>query len=163
LVLTGWVFDIATLKSILPGLATMKPNTALCFMLAGGSLWLLNGEPTRLKRRLALAGASFVTALALLTLSQDLFGWNLGLDQLLFQDTPAAGSTAAPGRMSPATAFNFSLLGGALLLLDVKRGRGWWIAQRLALLASIVALLALVGYAYGVQSLYRFAPFSSMA
>ena len=163
LVLLGWVFDIAALKSILPGLATMKANTALSFVMAGASLWLLQGEPSSLKRRLALAGAIFVTLLALLTLSQDLFGWNLGLDQFLFRDTPPAGSTAPPGRMSPATAFNFSLIGGALLLLDVKRGREGWLAQILLLLAGMVALLALVGYIYGIQSLYRLAPFSSMA
>jgi PAS domain S-box-containing protein len=163
LVLLGWAFDIAALKSILPGLATMKPNTALSFVMAGASLWLLQGEPSLLKRRLALAGAISVTVLALLTLSQDLFGWNLGLDQLLFRDMLPAGSMAPPGRMSPATAFNFSLIGGALLLLDVKRGRERWLAQILLLLAGIVALLALVGYVYGIQSLYRLSPFSSMA
>jgi hypothetical protein len=65
--------------------------------------------------------------------------------------------------MSPATAFNFALLGGALLLLDIKRWAGWKAAQLLALLAGLIALLALIGYTYDIQSLYRLAPFSSMA
>ena len=41
IVLIGWIFDIAILKSPHPALITMKANTALCFILIGVSLWLL--------------------------------------------------------------------------------------------------------------------------
>ena len=38
LVLAGWIFDVALLKSVQAGWATMKPNAALGFLMAGAAL-----------------------------------------------------------------------------------------------------------------------------
>jgi len=156
-VLVGWAFDVGVLKSVLPGLATMKLNTAAAFSLGGVSLWLLQQAPAY--RRLAPAGAALVLLIALLTLSEYLFGWDLGIDQLLVEDP--AGAVA--GRMSLMTALSFLLVSGALLLLDVRRRNGQVMAQAAAMATGLTALLALVGYAYDVRSLYQFEPIGSMA
>ena len=40
LVLVGWLSGIRILTTIIPDYATIKPNTAFCFVLAGLSLYL---------------------------------------------------------------------------------------------------------------------------
>src|SRR5260221_9281841 len=40
LVFIGWWLHIPALTSVVPGLVTMKPNTAACFLLAGLALWI---------------------------------------------------------------------------------------------------------------------------
>ncbi len=41
MVLVGWTLDAGALKRILPGLVAMNPITAVGFVLAGISTWLL--------------------------------------------------------------------------------------------------------------------------
>jgi hypothetical protein len=121
-VLAGWCLEIALLKNVFPGLETMKANTALSFIFSGVSLWVLQ-TPQQIphKIRMAQVLALLVAALALATLSQDVFGWNLGIDQLIFQDRHTLGR-GTPGRMSPATAFSFLLVSGSLFWLRQAAG-----------------------------------------
>jgi|GEM_PF-1060535 PAS domain S-box-containing protein len=117
LVMFGWVLDSQALKSLLPGLVTMKPNTAVGFILAGLSLWLLHQEPVDDRRRqAALVLALVVFALGCLTLAEHLFEWELGIDQFLFRDTDPE-DRSHPGRMSISSSLGFVLAGGAIMLL----------------------------------------------
>ena len=118
LVLIGWMLDIEALKSVVPGLATMKSMTALLFILSGLSLWMQAREKGR---RIAQICTFIVTLTGLLTLGEYLFSTDFGIDQLLFRDT-AAGAIY-PGRMSPATALSFILIGFALTFLDSQPGK----------------------------------------
>lgn len=164
LVLAGWVLDIPTLKSVLPGAVTMKANTAVAFIAAAVALWLLAAEPRdRRVRRVAHVFALGVAAVGLLTLCEYVFGWEFGLDQLLFREPPGAPGTFSPGRMAPTTALNFLLLGTALVVLDARPPHGRRLAEGLALTAALIAVLALIGYAYSVPALYGIAHYTSMA
>ncbi len=162
LVLVGWISDSSFLKSVLPGLTTMKANTALAFILAGASLWILQRkEPSQKTRRVGQACAAFVAMAGMLTLSEYMLDLDLGLDQLLFKELSGAVITSHPGRMSPVTALNFALIGCALLLL--KTHRGILPGQYLTIGAALSSLIALVGYAYGEESLYSLSVYTSMA
>src|SRR5256885_2106773 len=160
LVLVGWALDIAALQSVFPGLATMKANTALCFILAGAALWLLQADLVGPRTRpIAQACASIVALIVLLTMLEYRVGWDLGIDQILFKDS--LGNP--PGRMSHSTAMSLLAIGAALLTLDLEVGpRKHRPSQYLLLLSALVGLLSLIGYAYGVQSLYSFGAYSSM-
>jgi hypothetical protein len=175
LVLLGWLFDIEVLKSFSPSnLATMKANTALCFVLSGLSLWLLlkrglGGQGglegqfriSNFEFRISRVCAVAVAVIGLLTLSQYFFGWNLGIDELLFRDLSNTVTTISPRQMGLNTATNFVLVGIALLLLGQRNRRSYWYAQVLSLIAALVSLQALIGYAYKVQVLYSNTPYTT--
>jgi PAS domain S-box-containing protein len=161
-VLVGWGLDNAVLKSVFPGAVTMKANTALAFVLAGMSLWLLGTDQASLRRRrIAVACAALVALIGSLTFAEYLFGWNLGIDQLLFQESSDAAGTSHPGRMAPTTALNFILIGAALALLDAARGIR--AVQLLVVLAGFIGLLGVIGYLYRVKAFYGIASYTEMA
>lgn len=73
-------------------------------------------------RLAARSAAAAVALLALVELSQYVFGWNAGVDELLFDDRTGAVGTSHPGRMAPNAALAFVLCGAALLLFDRSSG-----------------------------------------
>ncbi len=165
LVLLGWLLDIRALKAILPGFATMKPNTALCFLLLGAALWLLPkpGEDVRPWRRPAwIAPALIVALVAGVTLIEYGVAVDLWIDRLLFADAVAT-EAPHPGRMSPMTALAFALTSAALLLAGTRRAKARLPAQLFAAAAGLMALVAVLGYGYGVQALYQVGPYASTA
>jgi len=156
LVLSGWLFGLDVFKNVLPGLATMKANTALCFLLSGLALVL------RERHSLQLTCAGVVCALAGLTLAEYLTGADLGLDQLLFRDT-VDPHTLYPGRMVEATVLGFLLSGFSLLLLGTHGRSSCRAQQTLAVCVGMIGVVGVLGYAYDAQQLYRFVGYSSMA
>jgi PAS domain S-box-containing protein len=163
-VLAGWLFDIELLKRIHPAWATMKANSAFCFICAGLALWLLNLRPaTALKLRFAQACALAVTVVGLLTLGEYLFGRDLGIDHLLFREHGAEPGSPTPGRMGVETALCFVFLGIALVILDVETSRGRWPSQHLVLASACVTLFGFVGNFYGVAAGYGIVSRGSVA
>ena len=168
-VLVGWWRGIAVLTTIAPGLASMKPNTALAFSLAGISLWLYHSAQagSRGKRAvcrwLACLPAGIVGLLGLASLVEHLSGMSLGLDELLFPAALAATQLPNPGRMSLASAFGFLLIGLALFLVHGASREGRIGSQLLSLLAGLIGLVGLVAYLYGVPLLAGPDFYSSMA
>jgi PAS domain S-box-containing protein len=163
-VLVGWWLDLSALKSVFPGFVSMKGNTALAFVLAGVALVQLSGMPIPARR--AAVGrwlALLVALIGALTLCEYLFGWSLGIDELLFKDEPDAAATLVAGRMAPSTAVCFVLLGLALIGIEWEPRPSFRPAEPLALLAAFVSLISLAEYVVGAPILYGFSEYTRMA
>ncbi|MFA5825808.1 MAG: PAS domain S-box protein, partial [Gallionellaceae bacterium] len=156
LVLIGWMLDISALKSISPNWIAMKANTALCFVLSGLALWLKASDaihPKSLGRAIEQVMSGLVVLLSLLTLFEILASIDLGIDQWLFQEAANAIGTLSPGRMAPATALCFVMLGTALLLSS-QSPRQRSLITALAVATAIPALASGLIHLYDTDNIY---------
>lgn len=156
LVLFGWVFGLAPLKSVFSGLAAMKANTALGFILAGASLWAATLPRAAGRQPLMVARicGGAVLLLGLLVLAEYLTGVNVGIDQLLVREiTTLPGDV--PGRLALSTAACFTAFGAALMLLTLDKGGFVLVVHALASVPILVAGAALVSYGYDLEAFLR--------
>jgi len=137
--LLGWWVDHAALAVWLPGIANMTFNTALSFLLLAIACCIPNGlAPSCRTSRVGLA--CLVALLAALSLSQDILGLNLGIDNLLFDAQVSHLGSPYPGRMSPLTALGFLLCAGILILLNRRKQHLITLTHGLILLLGMLAL-----------------------
>jgi PAS domain S-box-containing protein len=151
-VLAGWAFDIAAMKSIQPGWVSMKANTAVGFVLIGIALILtapaseIFSHHFVIRTRLARLCSVLAGLTGLLSLVEYISGWNIGIDQWLFAEPVDAVGTSNPGRMAPETALCFVLL--AVWVVGNTRKNLW------TTLASVIAGLVVVALALAAMQSY---------
>lgn len=121
IVLVGWWLGIDGLKSLVPGLLTMKVNTALAFVLLGVGLLARSRAIGTRWHRLAVVPLVAMMLLSAAVGSQDLTGRDWGIDQWLFRELPGQIGTVQPNRMSPMTVISFLLTGTGVLLAGRSR------------------------------------------
>ena len=165
LVLIGWAQDIAIIKSIHPDWATMKANTALCFILIGLAMLISSPPSSILSIRLARFCALLCGLIGLLVLSEYLFGWNPGFDQWLFVELPQAMVTTHPGRMAPDTALCFLLLTAQLAIASDAHTSTMklWLTAILGSLVLALSLNVLLTYLTGDSNTFGYWGLNLMA
>jgi two-component system cell cycle sensor histidine kinase/response regulator CckA len=157
LVITGWAIGVHQLKSVAPAWPEMKLNSAVCVLLAGLSLRLLDAEPVgRGRRWAAQLCAGVVVVVGLATLCEYVVAVPLGIDAPFVGQSVSGDGALLPTRMSPVTAFALVLLGAALLSLDGRTAKGSRPAFALSLAAGVIGTIAFAGYLYGVTSFFAF-------
>jgi len=147
---SGWVLDVAALKSMIPGAVQMKANTAIGLVLSALALMSLSATRSTRYRVSRYALAAAVSLLGLLTLCQYLFGWQMHIDELLFRDN-ANAYNAVPGRMSPFTAWAFLMLGMGLAALRCPKAG--WLALAGGLQVALIGGVSLLGYLWNAAEL----------
>jgi PAS domain S-box-containing protein len=169
MVLAGWLWGIRPLTSLIPNYATMKPNTAFCFVVAGLALWLLRRPSTRVKSANPFHPpwgqicAFLVALVGVLTLGEYCLKLNFGIDEMLLQDPWTDLRVSPAGRMSIATAFGFFMLGSSLFFLGRKTSQDAIASQILALSGLVAAIFACLGYVYGDHGPYVVSFYTTIA
>jgi PAS domain S-box-containing protein len=156
LALLGWALDVGILRSLLPGVPDMKPNSAIALVLAGGALLSLPDEGRGGGAFWALTGG--VVAIGTLTLLEYVLGVDLGIDGLIW----SGGSGPHPARPAVNTSICLVLIGVALAL----HGAGGAVRARdqaPILVALAIAFLALIGYGLEEGDLSTIAGYQQMA
>ncbi|MCX6543696.1 MAG: PAS domain S-box protein [Acidobacteria bacterium] len=172
LVLVGWTLDIATLKSVVSGSVSVKPNTAVGFVLIGVALLLstlprspITRQPSTIFTRLARLCALLAGLIGVLTLAEYATDLSFGVDQWLFHETAETVGTSQPGRMSPEGALCFGLLAAAMWLATASRKPRWTlvVSAMLGVVVVSIALSACLSYSALNPGAYGWWSFTIMA
>jgi signal transduction histidine kinase len=164
LVMIGWWRDIESLRTIVPGLVPMIPNTALACIIGGiATIAAAHSDGYPQLREVARAFAVALTALGAAFFIERVWEINLGIDLLLFGDQMRASVWLPPGRPAVNSAILMIFDGVALLLADYRTIRGRRPTEALATLGALVAFTAILGYMYQARGLYSFGPMTAMA
>ncbi len=161
-VLVGWLFDVASAKSVMSGWRVMVPATAACFVLAGVAIVLAAGHSRRSPNLLAArATATIGIALPLLTFIEYSTGVRTGVESWFGISFDV--SSAVAGRMSPLTSLCFIVLHGAMIAVTLVRSRATVVARIAAGSTLLTAWLALLAIAFDSGRLADVPRFPGMA
>ena len=154
--LAGWFYHEPSLRTFWSTGTEMKFNTAVGLALLGASL-LLSFHPKKFLRAAGLFLATAMLVLTSLSLLEWLFGFNAGIDELVFKDTNLF-RTQSPGRMAPQSAATFILLALGIFFMRSTSGRRRGCSQGIALASLFFPSQALVGYALGNMAIAGIGP-----
>jgi len=155
LVIVGWLAHLRTLTNLHPSLPPMQFNTAVGFICCGiGFIFTCKGPGNVVRTAGALA---FV--IGSLTLFEYITGIDLGIDGLLYDQTPD------PNRMAPNTAICFTLVGATLVLISNDRIRNNTFITRAVFSSTIIVLsvAALIGYLFQIETAYGWGRLTRMS
>ena len=155
--LSGWLTGLRALTSGIPGLPTMKVNTALGFLTVAVGLVC----PYMRHAALRFRGAGLLVVLFMaLSLSQYYTGINMGIDEFFWSDPY---SVVFPGRPSQATCLTFVLI-GLLMVTTPGDGTGfsWWTSV-LMVTGALVPLTAIITYMTDVGAILASGFFETMS
>ena len=150
IILVGWYIGVEALPPLMGSLLGMKPMAALGLLLVATACIAVD------RHRVTLTLGLMTTLIGALTLAEFVFGRSLGIAELL----PGIEFGGRSAQMAPATAVSLILLGASVIASRAVRSAAM---LGFAFAALGVSLVAILGYAYGVSSLYSLGGYTSMA
>ena len=163
-VITAWVFNFPGLEDISTQYVSMRFNTALCFILVGLSLYITQREKKKYQEVIFLSLSIFLAAISALSLSQDIFNFNSGIDQLFVTDRYSiAEKYPYPGRMAISVSSCFLIFSMAFIGFSFKNQFLKIVSQYLLHLVTAISAVAIIGYLFGVELFYTLTNEGAMA
>lgn len=156
-VLAGWLFQQHWLVSHGAAMITTKFNTALCFLLAGTAFLFIVSEKWV---HIGLLLTAIILLISCITISEYLFHWNAGIDELFIKDHFTI-LPRIPGRMSIGTAMQFILMSFVLISIAFKKEQ--MITEILIIPIWAVSFIILVGYLYEMGKPFSFSGYSKVS
>lgn len=147
--LAGVLTGVQFLRTLVPGQSPALPNSAMGVIAAGvaGAL-RANAAASSVRRAVAFVLAFVALTIGVLSLAEHILAVDLGIDQMIPSESPRA----APGRSAIPAALALTLLGLALLTIDLRpRGR-IRPSEVFAILAAFVAFAAHAGQLFGASA-----------
>ncbi len=149
--MAGLWLHIDLLRSFHRGWSPMSPNSALCFVLSGAALLMMQGKEDRFRSLAAQILAALVALLATYSLVSFLAGQQPGLANLLFRSS--YGERTGATQIPLTTTLPFIIAGLAIASLRIQ-SRSWLsLSNWLALLVTDFALITLTGYAVNPRAI----------
>lgn len=165
LVLLGWIFQIEFLKRIISGFTSMRPITALCFILVSILIAFVhrgkNQELTKKEISATIVVIGILVTLAIATF----WGGADGVFEFLSLINPSLRLSQEIPKMSYVTGACFLLLAGALSLrLHRSENRKLIVIADVLNIAGLVVTIV-IGFSYllGIDHFYNHSPNASVA
>jgi len=145
LVLIGWMIHTDFLGLVVSGAVRMKFNTALGFLFSSIVLLLncFSGKTRTLHFVTGLLSV-IISLTGFLTLTEYIFSYNLGIDELFIKDETGTTGIYYAGRMSVWSAINFLLTGIGLLLLNKEKAATYQFFYLSGM--AFISLMMLIGF-----------------
>jgi chemotaxis family two-component system sensor kinase Cph1 len=144
-----------------PGKIIMKTNMAFMLVLTGMSLFLV-GLPVKssIPKWISGAFASIVFITGVVTLIENIFNLDLGIDQLLAIEPIGAKGTISPNRIGLPGSLSLAFLGAGFLLLIAGKRK---LATVMGLIICIINLVPASGYLLNIGLFYSNARLTAIA
>lgn len=156
-VMAGWFLNIEVLKSILPVWVSMKFSTAFSFVLSGIAIYFV-ARLRKNDRGLATVTLPIISMTVLLVmgslLASTIVGTSIGVEELFVKDSMAAVGSVVPGRPSISTMLIFILISATGLIAPFFRKAFSIISIIVGYIISLVCIVSIIGYVFGLPLLY---------
>jgi diguanylate cyclase (GGDEF)-like protein/PAS domain S-box-containing protein len=161
-VIIGWFAHIAFLIRLFQSSNNVVFNTGLGFLLAGSALLTPDKYP-HLQKSLQIMIGTLVALLAGLTLSQNIFHYSLGIDQLFVMNW-LPDHNPNPGRMATNGTLALLFAGLTLVLFPyLYKKPAAMFAQLFIFSLLILGFSALAGYVFNIEELYSWNAYAHMS